>query len=216
MPRKPFTLIPMKMEAVIQAAFKEFSRYGYSHASTNRICAKSGVSKGALFHNFHSKENLFYFLVQDGLRLAEREFKDHFSAQDRAAPFQEIFRNSFFVLLNFIKRYPDYYNIYLRLIYDPDIPERERKKVTEVVRIFTVSISDALFQEGRKRRIFPANLDENIAKFLFNTLITRFVELYYFPLRDPGLDVSRKTESELGETLDTLCRLLISGLAARR
>ncbi len=215
MPRKPFTLIPEKMEAVLQAALEEFARYGYSHASTNRICGRAGVSKGALFHNFRSKDNLFLFLVQDGIRTMERVFRAHLDSRSPEAPFQAVFVDSFFVLLNYIRRYPDHYRIYLRLIYDPDIPEKDRGKSREVVRAFSTLISDTIYREGRRRGVLREDLETGLARFLFNTAITRFVELAFFPLRDPGLEVAGQSEQEMRDTILRLYRLLMGGMAGR-
>lgn len=212
MPRKPFTLIPEKMEAVTRAALQEFSRVGYSHSSTNRICQQAGVSKGALFHNFHSKENLFFALIQDGVRLAEGVFRNHLALVSQDMSFEELFVRSFMVLLEFVKAYPDHYIIYLRLIYDPDIPERDRMKGRDIVRTFTSTISDTLYREGKRREIFREDLDEKIMGFLFNTLITRFVELYFFPLRDPGLNIRRKSMGQLKTMILSLYELLVNGL----
>ena len=212
MPRKPFTLIPEKMEAVVRVALEEFARYGYSHASTNRICEMAGVSKGAFVHNFHSKDNLFFHLIQDGVRTAESVFRGHVDSQVRDLPFQALFVNSFFVLLNYVRRYPDHYSIYLRLLYDPDVPQKDRDKGREVVHTFTTAISDTLFREGKARGLFRPSLDENLARFLFNTVITRFVELYYFPLRDPGLDIGGKSEEELRAVILSLYGLLMQGI----
>jgi len=212
MPRKPFTLIPEKMDAVVRAALGEFARYGYSHASTNRICEQAGVSKGALFHNFHSKDNLFFHLIQDGARTAELVFRTHMETQGREMPFEAIFVNSFLVLLNYIRRNPDHYSIYLRLLYDPDIPQKDRAKGREVVQTFTTTISDTLYREGQARGLFRPSLDERLARFLFNTVITRFAELYYFPLRDPGLELERKSEDELRVVMLSLYDLLLRGI----
>jgi AcrR family transcriptional regulator len=214
MPRKPFTLIPEKMEAVLEAALKEFSSYGYSHASTNRICQKAEVSKGALFHNFHSKENLFLFLIQDGLKTAEGVFREYLASASRYASFEEYFIASFFVLIDFIRNHPCHYNIYLRLVYDPDIPERERVKARQVVQTFTSTISRALYQEGRRRLLLRPELSDTIVEFLFNTVITRFVELYYFPIRDPGINIHAKSEAELRESILSIYAILMQGLSA--
>jgi len=213
MPRKPFTLIPKKMAAVIAASLEEFSLYGYSHASTNRICVKAEVSKGALFHNFHSKENLFYFLIQDGLKTAEKVFRDQLATASSYETFEEYFVASFFVLLHYVRDHPHHYNIYLRLIYDPDIPIRERAKARRVVKIFTTSISRALYHEGRRRSLLRAELSDAMVDFLFNTVITRFVELVYFPMRDPGIGLHTKNEEELREHILIIYRMIMQGLS---
>ncbi len=212
MSRKPFTLIPEKMEAVVSAAIKEFSRYGYSHASTNRICAEAGISKGALFHNFRSKENLFFFVVSDGIRTAESIFNEYLKSHFGDMPFEEVFFNSFDMLFNFIRNYPDHYAIYLRLIYDPDIPSKERSKVKRIIKKFTSSISDTLYEVGKKKKLIREKFDTGLVRFVFNTLITRFVELYFFPLRDPGLDIRKKSKEEISGLIYSLYDLLMDGL----
>ncbi|GEM_PF-5190562 len=212
MSRRPFTLIPEKLEAVVNAARREFSKYGYSHASTNRICREAGISKGALFHNFHSKQNLFFFLVTDGIKTAEKIFTEYMSAQKNTASYREIFVNSFHVLFNFIKNYSDHYTLYLRLIYDPDIPDRERRKGKDIIRLFTTSISDSLYMVGIEKGILKENVDEGLVRFLFNTVITRFVEIYFFPLRDPGLNLRKKSMEEISKLIFMLYDTLIEGI----
>ncbi len=53
-----------KQDRIISAAVKEFALYGYDNASTNRIVAEAGISKGILFHYFGNKQNLFEFIAQ--------------------------------------------------------------------------------------------------------------------------------------------------------
>jgi TetR/AcrR family transcriptional repressor of nem operon len=51
---------------LLAAAFTEVFRNGYRAASLNDIVAAAGITKGALFHHFDSKQSLGYALV-DGL-----------------------------------------------------------------------------------------------------------------------------------------------------
>ncbi len=55
-------LNPEKRDRIINAAMQEFSEKGFKNASTNEIVKKAGISKGALFHYFSSKQELFEFL----------------------------------------------------------------------------------------------------------------------------------------------------------
>jgi len=52
-----------KQQDIFRAALSEFSTYGYDLASTNRIVAQAGISKGVLFKYFASKEGLFLYVV---------------------------------------------------------------------------------------------------------------------------------------------------------
>lgn len=54
----------VKRDRIINTAMREFSAKGFKNASTNEIVKKAGISKGALFHYFTSKLDLFGFLYR--------------------------------------------------------------------------------------------------------------------------------------------------------
>lgn len=62
-------LDPSRRAAILAAAAEEFARAGLEGASYNRIIARAGVSKGAMYYYFDNKEDLFLTIVAD---LAER------------------------------------------------------------------------------------------------------------------------------------------------
>ena len=49
----------------MQAAARVFAKRGYEGASINEIAAEAGFSKGALYWNFQSKEDLFFALLDE-------------------------------------------------------------------------------------------------------------------------------------------------------
>ena len=52
-------------ERLLQAAFREVYRRGYQSASLDTILAAAGVTKGALYYHFDSKEALGYAVVEE-------------------------------------------------------------------------------------------------------------------------------------------------------
>lgn len=53
---------------LLRAAFEEIYRCGFQAASLERILAKAGVTKGALYHHFPDKAALGYAVVDDLVR----------------------------------------------------------------------------------------------------------------------------------------------------
>lgn len=66
-----------KRDRIINAAMREFSAKGFKNASTNEIVKKSGISKGALFHYFSSKLDLFAFLYHYSVDLFLETIEPH-------------------------------------------------------------------------------------------------------------------------------------------
>jgi TetR/AcrR family transcriptional repressor of nem operon len=52
-------------EQLLQAAFREIYRSGFQSASLDTILASAGVTKGALYYHFKSKEALGYAVVEE-------------------------------------------------------------------------------------------------------------------------------------------------------
>ncbi len=52
---------------ILDAASQVFARRGYGQATVEEIAAEAGVSNGALYHHFASKEELFRAIVEEHL-----------------------------------------------------------------------------------------------------------------------------------------------------
>ena len=60
-------------QLILDAAYGVFSDQGYGQASVDAIVSAAGISKGAFYHHFDSKEQLFNALLEDRVRdCAER------------------------------------------------------------------------------------------------------------------------------------------------
>ncbi len=110
-----------KRERLIEAAKKEFLEKGYNKASLRNICAKAGVTTGALYFFFENKEELFAEIVDGPLKglkeltaghfRDDREYMskldrlsdidlDHSAESDMFIEYIYRYRDSFILLLN--------------------------------------------------------------------------------------------------------------------
>jgi AcrR family transcriptional regulator len=78
MPKQTFLNLPEeKREKIVHAAIDEFAEYGLENASTNRIVANSGISKGSFYQYFEDKQDVFMHL----LTVLEQEKLEYFKGK---------------------------------------------------------------------------------------------------------------------------------------
>lgn len=70
-------------QGILQAALDSFSRQGYDAASVAEICALAGVSKGAFYYHFPTKQGLFLALIEDWLKNLDRRLQQAQISADR-------------------------------------------------------------------------------------------------------------------------------------
>ena len=63
-------------EKIVEAAKKEFGRYGFKEASMRNIAAEAGMSASGLYKHFPSKEEMFASLVEPVKEEFEREYRE--------------------------------------------------------------------------------------------------------------------------------------------
>jgi AcrR family transcriptional regulator len=68
---------------LIESAVNLFSNRGYNAASVDDICAEAGVSKGAFYHHFKSKQAIFLALLDDWLQTIDNAIE---ASKDKTVP----------------------------------------------------------------------------------------------------------------------------------
>jgi AcrR family transcriptional regulator len=62
--------------SIMEAATALFAREGYEATGVAEICEQAGVSKGAFYYHFDSKENVFLTLIDTWLTTLEKSLND--------------------------------------------------------------------------------------------------------------------------------------------
>lgn len=68
---------------ILEAAVKQFSVNGYNKASVDSICDQAGVSKGAFYHHFKTKQDVFLALLDGWLQTFDKAIE---ASKDSSVP----------------------------------------------------------------------------------------------------------------------------------
>lgn len=68
---------------IMEAAIKLFSTRGFTAASVDDICEEAGISKGAFYHHFETKQALFLALLDGWLKAIDNAIE---ASKDKTAP----------------------------------------------------------------------------------------------------------------------------------
>jgi len=166
-----------KKERILKAAMEEFSKKGFSGASTNEIAKEAGTAKGLIFHYFKDKENLYLETYKKAVNTLVEEFET-FIAMSKEKNFFETLKEWSYKKLEFMAENPEVSDFMLTMLNLPK--DMENQVLAEVKKI--QSKSWAILFEKFQLLNLRKDLDPQIVfKFiiaLFNGLGDMYLELY--------------------------------------
>jgi AcrR family transcriptional regulator len=187
-------------ERLLDAAVRVFARDGYNGTSIDRIAAEAGLSKGAVYWNFASKEELFFALLDERIDRRIRALFD----QTEAAPVDQAMEGQVSVGLSAVLEQERelvvlFHEYSAMAVRDPRLRERYVER--------NVTLREGL------ARVFEARVEalEGSPAVDAQQLATAVIGLA------DGLSVEQLTEPEVvtEELFGEILSLILDGLAAR-
>lgn len=151
-------------ERLLASAKEEFLAHGFKNASLRKICAKAGVTTGALYFFFRNKEELFAAIVEKPLALYEKVIQDAVESDwnDSAVALQNEER-----IIRFLLQYKEEYRLIL-----------EKAEGTgyegfyEQYKMRVEAICSSYFEKNSRVKV-----NRNLIKLLVNTRLQGYLEL---------------------------------------
>jgi len=200
-----------KKVKILDAAVDEFSRHGFRQASVNRIVERIGIAKGSLFQYFGSKEGLFKVIFSYAVELVRLSLRQVKKETGRADFFERI-KQSLLAGIRFIERHPKVYRIYLKMIFQEDFPLRA--EFLQQVHLFSAEYLRPVVEAGIERGDLRACVDSDMAVFMLDALMDRFLQAYCVPFLDAGADIYQAPAEELERKVNEFIELLRTGMGA--
>ena len=143
----------------MDAAEKVFFAKGKDKASMDDVASAAELSKGALYHYFKSKENLYFGLNYRALNILEKMFKKAIENKKKGFDRVKAIGEAYF---NFYKQYPDYFSVmsYFEVnkidldVNDPFM-KRYHKKAKQTIKILVSALMKGKFDRSISSNIKP-------------------------------------------------------------
>ncbi len=99
---------------IFETSMKLFAKKGYDATSIEEITATVGVAKGTLYYHFSSKEEIFNFLVEEGMKLLKNSIDIKISKANNTI---DKLRAVVLIQIKIIAKYEDFMTIVLSQIW---------------------------------------------------------------------------------------------------
>jgi len=202
-----------KRRHIVAVMVREFAVNGYKKASLNNIARDSGISKGSLYQYFASKEEMFLYVFSRFTRLVKGALPKTKEIEiDDEETFWRVVRTVLLTGVGFIESHPQYFKLYLRVLFEHDLPHRE--ELIAGVRLFSREYFSPLVQEAAARGLIRGDISADMVVFAIDAMLDRFLLGYARPYLDSGLGLARLDPAGLEDACDQVLLILRGGIGA--
>jgi len=127
---------------IFESAIKIFSESGYRGATMDDIAANAGLVKGTLYYHFKSKEEIFNFIVEEGLQILQNQVMEIQNMDiDPIKRLIKICR----IQLTFLYGYTDFFKVVMSQLWGTENRQNElRQKIGRYINEIEVNIKAAM------------------------------------------------------------------------
>lgn len=174
---------------ILKAAAICFEEKGYDKTDVDEICRKANLTKGAFYHHFSSKQELFLKMLEQWIKritgkLDLNEFKSG-NTLELILSIPEKFKP---VFEDVDKQLPIFLQLFIKAINDKELNKVVLKSYNEFI-IFFTDIIDRGIKEGSIKKVKP----EDTARVLFSLTIGMLMQGLLNPDAEDWVDMAKKS-----------------------
>ena len=138
---------------IFEASMQLFAEKGYEATSVEEITSLVGVAKGTLYYHFSSKEEIFNFLAEEGMKLLYNSTKIKI---DKSNTYFDKIKSIIIVELKVMNKYENFISILLTHIWgNEQISQHFRKYIYDYISLIeetiTAGVKEGAFKECNTR-----------------------------------------------------------------
>jgi AcrR family transcriptional regulator len=182
--------------AIFDSAIKVFSDNGYDGATMDDIAAMAGVAKGTLYYHFKSKEEIFKYIITEGMNVIREQMEEEASKEaDALSKIKVMCR----VQLGLVYQNRDFFKVVMSQLWGQEIRQMElRESIRKYIIYFQIYLQKAM-DEGAVKKGEASFM----AYTLFGTLCAAAV-----------YELINKDENNINGVVDNLISYILRGIEA--
>lgn len=127
---------------IFESAIKIFSESGYRGATMDDIAANANLAKGTLYYHFKSKEEIFNFIVEEGIKILQNQVIE---VQEMDMGPIEKLRRICKIQLTFLYGYTDFFKVVMSQLWGNESRQDElRQKIRTYISEIEINIKNAM------------------------------------------------------------------------
>ena len=189
---------PDKREAILQSAKEVFALYGFKKANIEDIASKLGLTKGAVYHYFKNKEDIFSAVVEheaktilDNLRNAIKDFE---SPEEKLNAYIKAHFDQ-------LQEHSHLFNISKKVIFEilPMVDEKWQEYMAKEAEIL-----QEVLREGVELGVFDTPDTEAVAQIILSAIEGAFTKIFFYDSKEKAF-----------ESLSTVTWIILNGIKKR-
>ncbi|MBY6917880.1 TetR/AcrR family transcriptional regulator [Clostridium botulinum] len=137
-------------KSIFNSSIEVFSKSGYRGATMDEIATTAGLAKGTLYYNFNSKEEIFNFIVDNGLKLLNDEIASVNELNDDAI---EKLKQVCKIQLTFMYEHNSFFRVVMSQLWGDEerqviLREKVKGHIKEIEKYIQMGIEDGFIRKG--------------------------------------------------------------------
>jgi AcrR family transcriptional regulator len=137
-------------ETIFKSAIKVFSGRGYTSATMDEIATDAGVAKGTLYYYFKSKEEIFTYIISEGMKIVSTQMKQEI---DKKTTTLDKLKIAWQIQINLIYDNRDFFKVILSQMWGKELRHIEireiiRKYISEIERYVSDAMNSGEIKKG--------------------------------------------------------------------
>lgn len=127
---------------IFESAIKIFSESGYRGATMDDIAINAGLAKGTLYYHFNSKEVIFNFIVEEGLKILQSQVVE--VQEMNIGPIEKLIKICR-IQLTFLYGYTNFFKVVMSQLWGTEDRQNQlRDKIGKYINEIEINIKNAM------------------------------------------------------------------------